>query len=78
MKLFSELMKKTGEVFVEIRGRERVLAEGCCKIESYTDERIVLSSNKGSISVRGGELLIRHLSDERVAVEGRIDSVEFL
>lgn len=85
MKLFSELREKAeqmlarpNQIFVEIRGREVLLAEGYCRIDSYTESYITLFSDSGGIAVRGKGLTLRHLSIQRIAVEGRIDSVEFL
>ncbi len=78
MKQISELFKFESPVFVEIRGRETVLAEGYCKIESYSDTRIVLSSIENTFSVKGGGLTLKHLSSGRIAVEGRIDGIEFI
>ncbi len=78
MRLFTELLKKERQLFVEIRGRECVLAEGYCRIDSYSDDRIILVSEQGRVMVYGEGLVIRHLSAERTAVEGRIDRVEFI
>lgn len=78
MKLFGDLFKKSVSLYVELRGREAVLAEGYCRIESYSHEIIVLASDSERIAVRGAELTLRHLSRERVAVEGRIDGIEFV
>ncbi len=79
MKLFDELIKKTvPQLYVEIRGRESVLAEGYCKIEVYSDFDIVLASDNGRIAISGEGLHLRHLSSQRVAVDGRVDKVEFL
>ena len=78
MKWLIDLFKTTTPIFVEIRGREAVLAEGYCRIELYSPERIVLASAKGSISVCGNGLELRHLSESAIAVDGRIDRVEFI
>ncbi len=85
MKQISDLKQKVerilqqhSQIYIEIHGRESLLAEGYCRIENYGDESVTLSSNKGAIRVGGENLTLKHLSDERVAVEGRISSVEFL
>ncbi|MBR5286527.1 MAG: YabP/YqfC family sporulation protein [Clostridia bacterium] len=78
MKWLLDLFKTTTPIFVEIRGRETLLAEGYCRIELYSPERIVLANEKYSISVCGGELDLRHLSESAIAIDGRIDKVEFL
>ncbi len=78
MKQILELFKFKNPVFVEIRGREIVLAEGYCKIENYSDTCIVLSSTENTFSVKGTGLTLKHLSSGRIAVEGRINSIEFV
>ncbi len=85
MKRFSRLKEKLdifgsrpNGIYVEVRGRELLLAEGYCHIEEYTDTYVTLTSNRSKISVHGEALRLRHLSKERIAVEGRIDSFEFL
>ena len=78
MRLFSDLLKKTLNIYIEIRGRDSVLAEGYCRIEKYSENEIVLASDSERISVRGDALGLRHISSERMAIEGRIDSVGFL
>jgi hypothetical protein len=78
MKWLYEIFKNTTPVFVEIRGRESVLAQGYCRVEQYLPESIVLSCGEYSVAINGSCLELRHLSEEAVAVDGRIDSVEFL
>ncbi len=79
MKLFEELLKKTKpQLYIEIRGRETLIAEGYCRIEVYSDFDIVLASDNGKISVFGEGLRLRHLSTECMAIEGRVDRVEFI
>jgi len=78
MKLFDDLIKKDSVEFAEIRGREAVLAEGYGRILAYGDSEIILSSQRGGIVIRGEGLTLRHLSTQRVAVEGRIDGIEFI
>ena len=78
MKLFSDLFKKSLNVYIEIRGRDAVLAEGYCRIEKYSENEIILASETERISVLGKSLELTHFSAERMAIEGRIDSVGFL
>ncbi len=78
MKRLLNLFKTETPVFVEIRGRDTVLAEGYCRIELYSPERIILAHRDYSISVSGSGLMLRHLSESAIAVDGRIDSVEFI
>lgn len=78
MKLLKELIKKTKNVFIEIRGRENVLLEGYCRIELYSETKIILSSEFDRVSILGEDLNLCHLSTERMAVKGRIDGIEFI
>lgn len=78
MKWLLDLFKTTMPIFVEIRGRETVLAEGYCRIELYSPEKIILANADYSISVIGEGLELRHLSESAIAVDGRISCVEFI
>ncbi len=78
MKLFSDLFKELTPVYVEIRGRETVLLEGYCRIETYSETKIVLSSERQTLCIKGGNLELCHLSAERIAVKGRIDGIDFI
>ena len=71
-------LKNQTPIYIEIHGRENLLAEGYCRIEDYGGNRITLVSKSNSVCVRGEDLRLRHLSNERIAVEGRINSVEYL
>ena len=73
-----EILKNHTQIYIEIHGRENLLAEGYCRIEDYGGDRITLVSESNSVCVRGEDLRLRHLSNERIAVEGRINSVEYL
>lgn len=78
MKLKFDLFKITTPVFIEIRGRNVLHAEGYFRIEDYSEEKIVLTSRENSVAVHGFGLTLCHLSDERISIEGRIDSFEFV
>lgn len=85
MKAISEIKRKIKtainnhtEVYIEIHGRENLLAEGYCRIEDYGETSMVLTSNNGSVRVSGENLRLRHLANGRIAIEGRISSVEYL
>ncbi|MBE6692438.1 MAG: hypothetical protein E7586_03775 [Ruminococcaceae bacterium] len=73
-----KILQQNSQIYIEIHGRESLLAEGYCRIEHYGEESVILSSSKGSIRIVGENLTLKHLSDERVAVEGRIKEIEFL
>ncbi len=78
MKKFFDLFEKTNCRLVELRERNYLLAEGYSCIESYSDTRINLSSPLERLSVYGEELTLIHLSDSHIAIEGRIDGIEFI
>lgn len=65
-------------IFVELRGRESLLAQGYSKICGYSPERISLQNGEFTVSVYGSGLTLRHLSEDTIAVDGRIDGLEFL
>ncbi len=78
MKMFSDLFEKTNCRLVELRDRNYVLAEGYSSIEVYSETKILLSSQFERLSVYGSDLTLIHLSDTHIAIEGRIDGIEFL
>ena len=85
MKRFSGLKDKfnifgsaSNGIFIEIRGRNLLIAEGYCRIDQYTENKITLTSKNSTVSVSGEGLLLKHLSRERIAVEGRINSFAFI
>ncbi len=79
MKRLNEIFKFGAvPVFVEIRGRNSLLAQGYTRICGYSPERISLENGEFVISVYGSELTLRHLSEDIIAVDGRIDGVEFI
>lgn len=78
MKMFSDLFEKTNCRLVELRERNYVLAEGYSSIEVYSEVKIVLSSAYERLSVYGSGLTLIHLSDSHIAIEGRVNGIEFL
>jgi sporulation protein YqfC len=43
----------------------------------YTDEKVRVSVNGGEIIILGGNLVIRYLANEEIAVEGNIETVNY-
>ena len=78
MKWISEIFKKDNRIFVEVRGRETVLAEGYCRIELYTPDKIILTNGDYTVSVVGSNLELKHLSSSVMAIDGRIDGLAFV
>ncbi|MBQ3230203.1 MAG: YabP/YqfC family sporulation protein [Clostridia bacterium] len=81
MKRFSKLSRlfmAEEPVYIEIKGKETVLAEGYCRIDTYSDSVIVLGSENARFAVRGKGLMLKHLSFGKIAVEGEISGVEII
>lgn len=78
MKLNFDFLKISTPVFLEVRGRTVLHAEGYCRIEGYSQEKILLSSSEGVVAVYGKGLNLGHLTSERIAIEGRIEKIEFI
>lgn len=78
MKMFSDLFEKSSCRLVELRDRSCVLLEGYSCIESYSDTCITLSSSFERVAVDGEGLTLVHLSEQHIAIEGRIDGVRFI
>jgi hypothetical protein len=77
MKRILDFFKTETPIFIELRGREAMLAQGYCRISLYSPERITLSNEKYTVSVYGSALELRRLGEEAMAIDGRIDGVEF-
>ncbi len=65
------------KTYVEIRGRNSFLLEGLERITEYGDSRIAVRCGDYSVAVNGSGLTLAYLSDNRISVEGRIDTVEY-
>ncbi len=78
MKLNLDFLKITTPVFLEIRGRDLLHAEGYCRIEGYSQEKILLASQEGTVAVYGENLNLVHLTSERIAIKGRIKGIDFI
>ena len=72
------LLRNHNEEYIEIHGRENLLAEGYCRIIDYGESKITFASETKTICIKGEKLRLSHLDNQRLAVEGRIDSVEYL
>ncbi len=78
MKLNFDFLKFSAPVYIQIIGRSLIQAEGYCRIEDYSETKILLSSSEGVLAVCGDKLTLKYLSDERVSIEGRIEKIEFI
>lgn len=62
---------------VEIRGRERLILEGCRKILKYGEDEMLLDLGKTRLRVRGQRLWCTSFVSGALSVGGRITSVSF-
>lgn len=65
-------------VFIELRGRYRLIAEGIDELLEYGDTRMVLGAKADRIAVMGENLEMRFLSENRIVIEGNIQSVQYI
>ena len=66
------------KTYVEIRGRKTFLLEGLERITDSGDTRIAVSCGEYTVAVNGEGMTLAFLADNRISVEGRIDSVEYI
>ena len=76
-RLFKPFMRELPP-FIELRGRDSMHCDGGCRIAVYSDKRIVLGFDGETLEINGKGLTLRHLSAERLAIDGRIDGIGFL
>lgn len=78
----TELAKNAREdrIFVELRGRQELAAEGFCRLEKYTDSAIIVCGDgeHQRLGVFGKGLELKHLGTSAIGIIGRIDRVEYL
>lgn len=62
---------------IELRGRCRLMLEGCGHIKKYDTDEIILGLRDSSVSIRGTELTCIAYYAGAVGIEGYINSVIF-
>lgn len=73
----SERDKRT-RAYIELRGNREALVEGCDLLKSYTENEIVLSLDTVDLKIKGKRLVMEALADDRIAVCGYINSLEYV
>ena len=63
---------------MELSGNRRVLIEGCNGIVEYSEDRICLRTDIGTIRFMGRNLCMHRLNPSCAVISGRLLSVEFL
>ena len=72
-----EATKKT-RAFIELRGNREALIEGCDLLKSYAENEILLSLDTVDLKIVGHKLVMEALADDRIAVCGFINSIEYV
>ncbi len=68
----------SGELRIEIRGRNTLYLQGCRRIMTYSPTEMVLLAKSCIIKVAGERLVCSSYHDGTVTVEGLIDGVQFV
>jgi sporulation protein YabP len=64
---------------VTIRGREEMEVNGVNNVMSFDEEMIVLDTDMGHLSIKGGGLNITNLTlnEGKMTIKGHIDALEY-
>jgi sporulation protein YabP len=64
---------------VQLVDREQLVVSGVTAVESYDDERIIMETHMGTLTLKGEDLNIKQLDLEsgRFAVEGYVNSLVY-
>ena len=65
-----------GQSVVELLGENRVLIENHRRIMEYDLERICIGVSYGVVSILGRNLRLRHVTNRKLLVTGRIERLE--
>ena len=65
-----------GQSVVELLGENRVLIENHRRIMEYELERICIGVSYGVVSILGRNLRLRHVTNRKLLVTGRIEPLE--
>ena len=64
-------------IYLELRGKKRMVAEGIDALLEYTDTRVCVGAGKQRLAVGGNGLEMRFLSENRIVIEGEIVRIEY-
>lgn len=62
----------------EIRGRHEVLLEGHKGVKEYGGQCIIIDTSSGEVRVKGEDLTIRSMDQDKIVINGAVLSYEFL
>ena len=63
--------------FIEMRGDREILIDGVSLLLGYSDKEIMLLLKKRKLRVSGSDLKMDLMNESRIAISGKIISVEF-
>jgi len=63
---------------IQLYGRSELCAEGVMTLLEYSTERVTLLCKDLTLSIKGSELQVALLSQNKAVISGRIKSFEFL
>lgn len=67
-----------GSARVEITAGKRLLIDNHRGVISYSDETVMVLLPDGKLSVYGGSLCMKTMTERQLLIGGRIDSVEWM
>jgi len=68
---------KESEMVTEIRGNRFCLIDGIKKLSKYEESIVTVLSEKGAVTIRGSKLTLERLTEDRIGVKGKINSITF-
>lgn len=63
---------------VVITGNGVITVEGFLGLVEYTEDKTTVKSKSGAVMIVGAELCIDEITEERITLKGKIDTVKFL
>ena len=63
--------------YLELHSRNEIFINGCRKLEEYSVNDIKIQTDKCILTVSGQNLKLGLMSEERIAISGLIDSLNF-
>ena len=67
----------SGDVYMELRGRNCLIVKGCKRILGYSPDSVLLEVKKDILSIKGKRLVCTSYFSGGVSIEGIVRSVSF-
>ncbi|HOJ48482.1 MAG TPA: YabP/YqfC family sporulation protein [Bacillota bacterium] len=64
--------------YIELRGNNDLLIEGCDGLLGYEEDLITLQVGKQVLNIKGKRLTMRYLSEKKIGISGYIKGVEYV